>query len=73
MTVLNLSEDMMSDEIKKPKELEQAADSSTPLSEQELKNDAEQIASVEAPLSEEELNKVAGGVRAGGDKVKYME
>jgi hypothetical protein len=63
----------MSDEIKKPEELEQAAECSTALSEQELKTTAGQIASGEAPLSEEELNKVAGGLRrAGGDKVKYM-
>jgi hypothetical protein len=56
----------VSDEIKKPEKLEQAAESSAPLSEQELEN------SGEAPLPEEELNKVAGGFcRAGGDKVKY--
>jgi hypothetical protein len=63
----------MIDEIKKPEELEQAAEFSTPLSEQELKNAAGQIASGEAPLPEEGLNKVVGGVcRAGGDKVKYL-
>jgi hypothetical protein len=58
----------MSDEIKKPEKLEEAAKSSAPLPEQELEN------SGEAPLPEEELNKVAGGMlRAGGDKrVKYM-
>jgi hypothetical protein len=57
----------MSDEIKKPEELEQAAESSTLLSEQDLEQPAG-----EAPLSEEELTKVAGGLtRAGGDKLKY--
>lgn len=56
----------MSDEIKKPEKLEQAAESSVPLSEQELEG------SGEAPLPDEELNKVAGGWRASGDKgVKY--
>lgn len=64
----------MSDEIKKSEKLEQAAESSTPSLEQELKNAAGQIASGEVPLPEEELNKVAGGLlRASGDKpVKYM-
>jgi hypothetical protein len=63
----------MSDDIKKPEKLEQAAESSTPSLEQELENAAGQIASGEAPLPEEELNKVAGGLRrAGGDKLKYM-
>jgi hypothetical protein len=56
----------MSDDIKKPEKLEHAAESSAPLSEQELEN------SGEVPLPDEELNKVAGGLcRAGGDKVKY--
>jgi hypothetical protein len=59
----------MSDEIKKPEELEQAAESSTLLSEQDLEQPAG-----EAPLSEEELNKVAGGYvkPIGGKPVKYM-
>ncbi len=65
----------MSDEIKKAEELEQAAESSTPLSEQELKNAAGQIASGEASLSEEELNKVAGGAirKAGGSNLIYLQ
>ena len=50
----------MSDELKKPEELEQAAESSIPLSEHE------------APLPEDELNKVAGGRASGDKRVKYM-
>lgn len=63
----------MSDEIKKSEKLEQAAESSAPSSEQELKN-AEGIASGEAQLPEEELNKVAGGFvkPIGGKPTKYM-
>lgn len=66
----------MSDEIKMPEELEQPAEPSAQLSEQQLKNAAGQVASGETPLTEEELNKVAAGAakivcrKAGGTQLQ---